>query len=417
MAILFGFMRLRFRVTPKVNLLINAPAERVFDVVDVTDGKFKDYGNSRVQHTLIDAAQRLYKFTYTTVLARGRERTFEAFFRITEHQPGKWLRLERAGIEGKSQNNELLVIDQKLTPEGSGTLLQTEYEWGPRPLLAQLLARVDLLGGCHRLKGIIENGIPNERMYRFLSAMLALVSGIITFLTFLVASAELVGSYKFGLVFSSCILFALFVHEFGHLLAFRLIGQPWGRMMFLPFLGAIAMPRLSFESRMESVFSALMGPGFSMLPAGLCALLSHGSGEPKTAALFAIVGSVIVAINIFNLLPFEPLDGGVALRSIFESIIGKYARIGMVTCGLLTAVCGYLLGYFILAVFGIIAVLANLRRSKSGVGLRPLISLHATLSFASYAIMTALYLQLVNLFTERLTSFLQIINTASSLPL
>ena len=36
-------------------------------------------------------------------------------------------------------------------------------------------------------------------------------------------------------------------------------------MIFLPFLGALAMPRLPYETQAQAVFSALMGPGFSLL--------------------------------------------------------------------------------------------------------------------------------------------------------
>ncbi len=401
-AILFAFMRLRFPVTPKVSLKINAPADRVYDVIDIADGKFNDYGNSRVQHTLVDAAQRLYRFTYTTIVGGGRERKFEALFRVAEHQPGKWLRLERAGIEGKSHNNELLVIDQKLAPEGDGTRLNTEYHWGPRPILAQLLARVDLLGGCHRLKGIIETGVPNERTFMALSALVAAASGLITFATFYIAFAMFLDSHLMGLFVAGCIFLALFIHELGHLLAYRMIGQPWGRMMFLPFLGAIAMPRLSLESQAQAVFSALMGPGFSVLLALVC-VAPVFVAENHALSLIALgLGAITVVLNIFNLMPIEPLDGGIALRSIFAAVIGAKARFGLLACGAIIAVAGYFMGQIIVVAFGLIAVIANLRNRKFDIGLEPLTSLQVAIGFFGYVTMVSAYITLLKFFYDEL---------------
>jgi Zn-dependent protease len=402
-AILFGFMRLRFPVTPKVSLKINASAQRIYDVIDIVDGKSNDYGNSRVHHTLVDAAQRLYKFTYTTVVAHGRERKFEALFRVAEHHPGQWLRLERAGIDSKSQNNELLVIDQKLVPDGDGTRLNTEYHWGPRPVLAQLLARVDLLGGCHRLKGLIETGIPNERTYQRLSALLAIGSALITFATFYIAMAVFLKSHVMGLLLATGILLALFIHEFGHLLAYRMIGQPWGRMMFLPLLGAIAMPRLSLESQAQTVFAALMGPGFSVLLALLCMAPILILDNHTLALLGLGMGAVTVFLNIFNLMPIEPLDGGIALRSIFAAVIGNKARFGLMACGAVIALVGYFLGQIIVVIFGLIAIIANLRNRKIDIGLVPLTSLQVAIGFFGYITMASAYMTLYKFFVDELT--------------
>ena len=69
----------------------------------------------------------------------------------------------------------------------------------------------------------------------------------------------------FGWPIALLLVAALLVHEFGHLFAYRLeIGQPWGRMVFLPFLGAIAVPRLGFATQGQIVFAAIMGPAFSV---------------------------------------------------------------------------------------------------------------------------------------------------------
>ncbi len=192
------------------------------------------------------------------------------------------------------------------------------------------------------------------------------------------------------------LVFALFVHEFGHLLAYRLMGQPWGRMVFLPFLGAVALPRLPFHSQGQSVFAALMGPGFSTILALLCLIPAMTGDEPNPYV--ALFGLIVVGLNIFNLLPAEPLDGGVALRSVLTRVMGGYARFGLMFVGLLIAGAGLLMHQFVLVLFGGIAILANIRQRRIDVGLVPLSRLQIVITFFSYVSMTAAYITLFKYF-------------------
>ncbi len=390
-AVLFAVLKVRMRVTPRTSLIIHAPPAQVFDAIDIVDGKTNDLGRSRVTYALIDAAKQLYRFTYTTIVVGGRERQFEAQFRVAERIPGKLLRLERAGLEGKSQNNELLEIRQEISPENAGSRFTTQYYWGPRPILAQLLARTDLWGGVQRLKGFIETGVPNERAYSLMTALIGIVTGLITLATFWWAFG-----FELGLAVSAIVV--LIIHEFGHLLAFRMIGQPWGRMMFLPFLGAIAMPRLPFETHAEAVFSALMGPGFSIFLCVACALYVIFGGELNHTVV--MLGWIAVAINLFNIMPIEPLDGGIALRPVFTSIIGDRAHWGFIGCGALMVALGLLFGQFIVVAFGVIAMIANIKKRPVPSTLTPLTSRQLTLSICGYALLTSAYVSLWTFFSE-----------------
>jgi hypothetical protein len=117
----------------------------------------------------------------------------------------------------------------RLAPEGEGTRLSLIYEWGPRPLLAQLLARTDLWGSVYRIKGLAETGASDFRTDALISVAVAVITGFVSLATFV---------FAFGWLIAPLLVAALLVHEFGHLLAYRLIGQPWGRLIFLPFLWA-----------------------------------------------------------------------------------------------------------------------------------------------------------------------------------
>ena len=391
--LLMALLGLRARVVPKASLWIAVSADKVWELVELKDGKQENWGRTRTVSECVDAFKQIYRKTYQTELSNGVARAFEAYFRIKSQVPGQELVIAREGLQGKSTNNELLQQNYHLTPENGGTRLTMSYEWGPRSLLAQLTARADLWGGAFRLKGLAETGVPNERPYHIISLMVSVVTGLVTLAGF----ALLLKRWDIALL----VIFALFIHEFGHLLAYRMIGQPWGRMIFLPFLGAIAMPRLPFESQGQTVFAALMGPGISIILSVACAMwimiVSPG------AELAITLGWVTVWLNIFNLLPVEPLDGGIALRSILSRMIGKHARFGLIAIGVLIAGAGFLFGLVLLVIFGGIAILANIKDRTIDAGLQPLSTLQVAISFVGYVTMVSAYVTMCKAFAGMMT--------------
>ena len=385
--LLLALLGLRHRVTPTASLLIKAPIGKVFAVIDVHDGKTDNWGTTSVIADLVDPATQTYRKTYTTTLSTGVRKTSQALFRIAERVPNTKLVLAREGLQGHSTHSELLEQRFELSPQGENTRLAMTYVWGSRPLLAQVMARADLWGGIYRLKGLAETGRPNERPYTWISAAIALVTGLISLAAF---------GVLLGWPAAIVLVFALFVHEFGHLLAYRLMGQPWGRMVFLPFLGAIALPRLAFDSQGQSVFAALMGPGFSTLLALAC-LVPAMLGETPNPYV-AILGLITVGLNIFNLLPVEPLDGGVALRSVLSRLMGRYARFGLMAVGVAIIAAGFFLQQIILVIFGGIAILANIRERSIDAGLNPLTRLQIVITGFTYVAMATAYITLLKYF-------------------
>lgn len=388
MLALLGF---RWRVTPRVSLFIAAPPEKVFPYIDFVEGDLQRWQRTKVKCELVEPASNTYKLSFVTPLATGAVSSSSALFRVARREAPGLLEIERAGLEGRPLNSELLSMRATLTPEGTGTRLRMAYGWGPRPLLSQILARTDLWGSAYRLKGLAETGKPDYRTDSLLAIAVAAVTGAVTLVTFAWAFSWLVAFLMVG---------ALFVHEFGHLLAYRLIGQPWGRMLFLPFLGAIAVPRLGFTTQGQSVFSAIMGPAFSIVVPIICALaVWWGVGESQK--VFVLVGLVVAALNLFNLLPVEPLDGGVVLRSVFGWLLGRYARFGLMAVGGLILVAGFAFEQVLLVVFGALAVFANLPRRRIDAGLEPMSSLQISISTFGFVATVSAYVVLFEFFVQK----------------
>jgi len=378
---LLGFRR---RVTPRASLLIHAPIEKVFELVDFRAGDMQRWQRTKVRCELLDEAKHIYRLHFTTPLATGSVSSSKADFQVTRRLAPRVIDIKRIGIDHLPENNQLLTMSARLVPEGAGTRLTMVYEWGSRSLLAQLLARTDLWGSVYRLKGLAETGVPDYRTDAMISASVALLTGALTLMTF---------SYAFGHAVAVLVVGALFLHEMGHLLAYRMIGQPWGRILFLPFLGAIAVPRIGFVTQAQVVFSAIMGPAMSVLIPLLAAVYAAFEG-PYTEGV-ALVGIVAAALNLFNLLPVEPLDGGVVLRSVLARLMGQKARFGLIAIGALLLAVGVYIHMPLISIFGGIAILANIRPRKIDGGLEPMSSLQMAISAFGFMATVAAYAMLL----------------------
>src|SRR5919202_298859 len=98
----------------------------------------------------------------------------------------------------------------------------------------------------------------------------------------------------------------LFVHEMGHVLEARRQGLPVSAPLFVPFLGAlITMKQMPHDAWREAKV-AIAGPLLGS--AGALALyLAGAAADSRPLKALAFLGFFI---NLFNLLPVIPLDGG-----------------------------------------------------------------------------------------------------------
>ena len=167
----------------------------------------------------------------------------------------------------------------------------------------------------------------------------------------LAAASAVTYSYMFGWKFAIAIMVMLFVHESGHVWAMRKSGIPTKGFYFIPFLGGAAVPDRAFHSRSEEFFVAIMGPIWGLLLSMGVGLVYLFTGQ----ALFAIVASWMSLVNLFNLLPVNPLDGGRMLKSITFSINGTLGKITLYIGIVLMAI---ILIMFKVYIFGILFIVS-----------------------------------------------------------
>jgi len=135
-------------------------------------------------------------------------------------------------------------------------------------------------------------------------------AAIFKFKLFTVAGSMIVsiGAYAllWGWQFAVGFVGLLLVHEMGHVLEARRQGLPVSAPMFIPFLGAlITLKRLPDNAWAEAKV-AIAGPILGSLGAAAV----WGVGEAIDSDLLVALAFTGFFLNLFNLAPLSPLDGG-----------------------------------------------------------------------------------------------------------
>jgi Zn-dependent protease len=115
-----------------------------------------------------------------------------------------------------------------------------------------------------------------------------------------------------GWSFAVGFVLLLFVHEMGHVFQLRREGVKASSPMFIPFLGAVIAARSLGENALAEARVGLAGPVLGSVGALACLIV----GETSGSQLFLALAYVGFFLNLFNLIPMLPLDGGRAMAAM-----------------------------------------------------------------------------------------------------
>jgi Zn-dependent protease len=132
------------------------------------------------------------------------------------------------------------------------------------------------------------------------------------------------GGWWFGIG----LVFLLFVHEMGHVIEAKRQGLPVSAPLFIPFLGAMISLRQMPHDAWNEAKLAIGGP----ILGSLGALAIWGVGEAIDSNHLKALAFLGFFINLFNLLPVVPLDGGRIVAALHPALwlAGFLALIGLV---------------------------------------------------------------------------------------
>jgi stage IV sporulation protein FB len=142
----------------------------------------------------------------------------------------------------------------------------------------------------------------------------------------------LIGYYFFNahwiwvLILTGIVLF----HELGHFLAMKAFNYKELGIFFIPLLGAYASGTKREVSQKQSAIILLAGP----MPGIILGIILHSLMNGQLAdlpyqafGLLQMTATLLIFLNVLNLLPVYPLDGGQLLNRLFlddTNFVGKF---------------------------------------------------------------------------------------------
>ncbi|MBD1584378.1 site-2 protease family protein [Pseudoalteromonas sp. S16_S37] len=140
------------------------------------------------------------------------------------------------------------------------------------------------------------------------------------------AGASLAGyAWLFSWQFAIMLVACLVVHEYGHVRAMQYFKIKTKGIYLIPFVGGLAVSDDKITTRWQDVVISLMGPAFGLITSILGVVLYYAT----ELEIFAAVAVLSALLNLFNLLPILPLDGGHVLKSISFSM---RSWVGLLVC-------------------------------------------------------------------------------------
>ena len=119
-------------------------------------------------------------------------------------------------------------------------------------------------------------------------------------------------AFIFGWPFAIGLVALLFIHEMGHALVMKLKGIPIGGLVFIPLLGAAVFMRQMPKNAKDEAEVGIAGPVAGAIASSICFLLA----QSNPFSIWTPLAYFGFFINLFNLIPIVPFDGGRVLAAI-----------------------------------------------------------------------------------------------------
>lgn len=135
------------------------------------------------------------------------------------------------------------------------------------------------------------------------------------------------------------LLVVLMIHELGHFLAMKVFHYENVRMLFIPLMGAFVQGKKRNYSKKQSLLVIVAGPFPGIVIGSLLMWYSCNHHIPWMLQLSAL----FLLLNLINLLPIDPLDGGQLLKIFFR----KHSELLLMIFAFISSISVIVSGFFI----------------------------------------------------------------------
>ena len=224
-----------------------------------------------------------------------------------------------------------------------------------------------------------------------------LLKAVQVFKVALLAASVAVYSVMFTLEFALALIGVLVFHEYGHLRAMKKCGLPTKGMYLIPFVGGIAVGDMP-KTRWQDVYISMMGPVFGLIMTVVFYIVylvtdSHFAG---------LVASTSALLNLFNLIPVYPLDGGRVVKALVFSGRNYLALVALLAISAVCFVLAWKLGFYFITFFIVLGVIDIVTGWKVGLAedITPLKSYGIWFSVLWYLAVVAVFLGMIVLIAQ-----------------
>lgn len=148
--------------------------------------------------------------------------------------------------------------------------------------------------------------------------------------------------------FITHLVLVLIIHEFGHFIAMKWFGYKSVKMLFIPLMGAFVQGFKDKYSQKESLIVVLAGPIPGVLFGTIFFLAANYYEIPSLLNLSVL----FLFLNIINLLPLDPLDGGQMVKLLAKKRRDLFLLIFAFVSSLVLIVSGFIMEVWVLMIFG-----------------------------------------------------------------
>ncbi|MCH2230280.1 MAG: site-2 protease family protein [Crocinitomicaceae bacterium] len=144
------------------------------------------------------------------------------------------------------------------------------------------------------------------------------------------------------------LLIVLIIHELGHFLTMKLFKYKNVRMLFIPLMGAFVQGTKSNYSQKQSFIVTVAGP----FPGIIIGALLMWYGSIVHSSWMMELSSLFLMLNVINLLPLDPLDGGQMFKLFMRKNHELFLMIFAFASSIVMIGIGWMLDSYIIMIFG-----------------------------------------------------------------